>query len=179
MPIADIVIAAAIAISVLVGFLRGFVKEAISIAALLIAVWASLNFGDDVGTLSGGWLGSAELQVWFGRALVFIVITIAGGLFSWLIAKRVRLSILSGTDRALGMLFGFGRGVVLAGVFAFGGQYAEFNESGWWQRSALMPYAEQVADWLRIMAPKGVEFIQSTPDIVLPLDRLGSPVDRQ
>lgn len=172
MPIADIVIAAAVAISILVGFLRGFVKEAISIAALLIAVWASLNFGDDFGALSGGWLGSADLQVWFGRALVFIVIVTAGGLLSWVIAKLVRLSILSGTDRALGMLFGFARGAVLAGVFAFGGQYAEFDESGWWQRSALMPYAEQVADWLRVMAPKGVDLIQSAPHIELPLDRM-------
>jgi len=170
MAIADIVIAAAVVISVLVGFLRGFVKEAVSIAALLIAVWASLNFGDDFGALSGGWLGSAELQVWFGRALVFIVIVIAGGLLSWVIAKLVRLSILSGTDRALGMLFGFVRGAVLAGVFAVGGQYAEFDKSAWWQRSMLMPYAVQVADWLRVMAPKGVEFLQSAPDIELPLD---------
>lgn len=172
MPIADIVIAAAVAISVLVGFLRGFVKEAISISALLIAIWASLNFGDDFGAWSGSWLSSAELKVWFGRILVFVVIVVVGGLVSWAVAKLVRLSVLSGTDRALGMLFGFARGAMLLGVFALGAQAAEFDESGWWKRSLLMPYGEFVADWLRVMAPKGLEMMQPDPNATLPLNLL-------
>ena len=174
MPIADIVIAVAVAVSVLVGFLRGFVKEAISISALLIAIWASLNFGDDVGAISGGWLTSAELQVWFGRILVFVAIVVVGGLAGWAVAKLVRWSVLSGTDRALGMLFGFSRGAVLVGVFALGGQFAGFSDSTWWKQSMLMPYGEFVADWLRVMAPKGMELMQSAPEIGLPVE-LGLP----
>jgi membrane protein required for colicin V production len=170
MPIADIAIAVAVAVSILVGAMRGFVKEAISISALLIAIWASLNFGDDFGALSGGWLSSAELQVWFGRILVFVVIVVVGGLLSWAVAKLVRWSVLSGTDRALGMLFGFCRGAVLVGVFALGGQFAGFNDSSWWRQSLLMPYGEFVADWLRVMAPKGLEFMTPDPDAELPIE---------
>ena len=74
MPIIDILIAVAILISVVVGIFRGFVKEAISIAALLVAIWAALYFGPALGSISDAWLSSEELQKWFGRVLVFIVV---------------------------------------------------------------------------------------------------------
>jgi hypothetical protein len=80
MPIIDIVIAVAIAISVIVGIIRGFVKEAISIAALLVAIWAALFFGPSVGGISESWIASRDLQMWFGRILVFAVILSIGGL---------------------------------------------------------------------------------------------------
>ncbi len=64
MPIIDILIAVAIVISVIVGVIRGFVKESISIAALLVAIWAALYFGPEVGDISDSWIASEELQGW-------------------------------------------------------------------------------------------------------------------
>ena len=78
MPIIDIVIIVAVTISVIIGIVRGFVKEAISIAALLVAIWAALFFGPAVGEISESWIASRELQVWFGRILVFAVILSIG-----------------------------------------------------------------------------------------------------
>lgn len=160
MPIADIAITIAIVISVIVGFVRGFVKEAISIATLLIAIWAALNFGPAVGNLSDEWLGSEDLQTWFGRIIVFVVLLVLGGLLGWGVSKLVRLSVLSGTDRIFGMFFGFCRGVVLVALFVLGGQYANFDNDPWWHRSQLIPIAAYVSDWIRVMAPKGVEILQ-------------------
>ena len=166
----DIVIAVAVLFSVLVGFVRGFFKEAVSVAALVFAVWAALNLGDDVGALAGGWLEAPELQTGFGRIVVFIVVITAGGVLGWLAAKLARMSVLSGTDRALGMAFGFCRGVVLVAVLVLMGQYFAFDSAAWWQRSALIPYAEIGADWLRVMAPKGMDLMQPEGDVDLPLD---------
>ena len=161
MPIADIVIAVAIAISIVVGFLRGFVKEAVSVTALLIAIWAAQRFGHAVGGMSEDWLGSEEIQIWFGRVLVFIVILAIGGILGWGISKITRMSALSGTDRAFGLLFGFCRGAVLVGVLIIGGQFAGFDNDNWWLRSRLIPYGSFVADWIRVMAPKGVDLLRS------------------
>jgi membrane protein required for colicin V production len=174
MPIADIVIAVAIAISIVVGFMRGFIKEAISIASLLIAIWAALHFGHLVGGVSDGWLSSEELQIWFGRILIFVVILAVGGLLGWGISKVVRLSALSGTDRIFGVFFGLCRGIVLVAVFIIGGQFAGFDNDGWWQRSRLIPYGSYVADWIRVMAPKGVDMLQSDdlPEKVVKLSGL-------
>lgn len=162
MPIADIVIAVAVVVSVVVGFSRGFVKEAVSVASLLIAIWAAFNFGPHTATLAENWLSSEGARLWFGRILVFVVILSLGGLLGWGIAKLVRLSVLSGADRGLGMVFGFCRGIVLVAVFIIGGQYASFDQDNWWRRSRLIPHISVVADWLRIMAPKGVDLL--TPE---------------
>lgn len=162
MPIIDILILVAIAISVIVGVFRGLVKEAISIGALLFAIWAALYFGPSVGNVSESWLSSEELQMWFGRVLVFSVILALGGLLGWGISKLVRLSVLSGMDRFLGSLFGTLRGILLVAVFIIGGQFAGFDNDEWWLNSRLIPHFEVVAEWIKVMAPQGLELI--TPD---------------
>lgn len=171
MPTIDILIAIAIVISIIVGFVRGFVKEAISIAALVLAIWAALFFGPDVGNLSEKWFSSEELQVWFGRALVFIVVLAVGGLLGWGISKLVRVSVLSGLDRLLGSFFGAARGILLLAVFVIGGQFAGFDNDEWWLQSRLIPHLEVIADWIEVMAPEGLDLIVPDEEAeTLPLD---------
>ena len=159
MPIIDILIAVAVLLSVIVGFVRGFIKESVSIASLLIAIWAALYFGPPVGNVAESWLSSEDAQNWFGRILVFAVILSVGGILGWGLSKLVRLSVLSGVDRGLGSLFGLGRGVLLIGVFVLGGQFAGFSNDDWWSESKFIPYFEEVADWIRVMGPQGWDII--------------------
>lgn len=166
MPIIDIVIAVAIVISIIIGIVRGFIKEAISITALLVAIWAALNFGPAIGTVSESWLSSEDLQMWFGRILVFAVILVIGGLLGWGISKLIRLSVLSGLDRMAGGIFGAARGVLLAAVFVIGGEFAGFSNDGWWQRSILIPHLEVVSEWIKVMAPQGYEILVTQPKTV-------------
>ena len=162
MPIIDILIAVAIAISVGVGVIRGFVKEAISIAALLVAIWAALYFGPQAGNISEGWISSEASQMWFGRFLVFVVVLFIGGLLGWGVSKIVRMSMMNSMDRFFGSIFGAVRGVLLASLAVIGGQFAEFDMDKWWQESKLIPRLEVVADWIKVMGPKGFEML--TPD---------------
>ena len=159
MPIIDIVIAVAIAISVVIGVIRGFVKEAISIAALLVAIWAALYFGPAVGTVSEEWLRSEELQAWVGRVIVFGVVLAFGGLLGWGISKLVQWSALSGVDRFMGSMFGAARGILLVAVALIGAQFAGFDNDDWWTQSRLIPHLEAVADWIKVMAPEGLDLI--------------------
>ncbi len=159
MPIIDILIAIALIISVVVGIVRGFVKEAISIAALLVAIWAALYFGPGVGEVSDSWISSREMQIWFGRILVFAIILSLGGLIGWGISKLVRLSVLSGVDRLVGAFFGVGRGVLFVALLVIAGQFAGFDNDSWWESSSAIPYVEVVADWIKVMAPQGYDLL--------------------
>ena len=177
MPIIDIIIIVAILISVVVGVMRGLIKEAISIASLLIAIWAALYFGPAVGDVSSSWLGSEGMQMWFGRILVFAIVLSIGGLLGWGLSKLIRLSVLSGLDRALGAMFGTLRGVLLVSLFVLGGRYAGFANDGWWVNSSLIPHFGVIADWIAVMAPHGLDLI--TPDgtaesmpVELPIEQL-------
>ncbi len=165
MPIIDITIFTGIFVSMLVGIVRGFLREAISITALLAAIWAALSFGPDVGAIAESWMRAEELRLWFGRILVFAIILSIGGLLGWGIARLVRLSVLSGVDRLLGSLFGVARGVLLIALLILGGQFAGFDNDGWWQRSNAIPYFEVVTEWILVMAPKGYDML--VPDSVV------------
>lgn len=159
MPIIDILIAVAISISVIVGVIRGFVKEAVSFAALLVAIWAALYFGPQAGNISESWISSQASQMWFGRILVFVVVLFIGGLLGWGISKIVRMSVMNSMDRFFGSIFGAVRGILLVALAVIGGQFAEFDQDQWWQESKLIPRLEVVADWVKVMGPKGFELL--------------------
>lgn len=159
MAIVDIIIIVAAFASVVVGWFRGIVKEAISIFTLLVAIWASLHLGPYASGYFGGNPGSTELQLWSGRLLVFVVILVGGAFAGWGISKIVHMSGLSGMDRGFGSFFGMVRAVLFVGVFVLGGRYAGFDSNLWWLESKILPYGEQVADWIIIMAPRGMEIL--------------------
>lgn len=113
MTIVDFLIIALALASVVVGAMRGIVKEAVSITALIVAIWAALQLGPYAGGWFGGSIGSTELQLWAGRILVFALILALGATVGWAISKIVRMAGLSGTDRMLGAVFGLARAMVL------------------------------------------------------------------
>lgn len=166
MPIVDIVIIIATFASVVVGWYRGLIKEAVAIVALLVAIWAAMHLGPYMGGWLGGTIDSTELQLWSGRFLVFVVILALGALVGWGISKIVHMSGLSGTDRALGGFFGLLRAILFIGLFVLGGRYGGFDENLWWLESRVIPYGEYVADWIIEMTPRGIEMLDpsSMPD---------------
>ena len=168
MPIIDILIVVAILISVVIGHKRGFAKEAISLASLLVAIWAALYIGPSAGVIAETWIQSDELQMWFGRALVFVIVLGIGGIIGWGVSKIIHMSPLGGMDSWAGSGFGAARGVLLVAVAILGGQFMDYENQNWWQKAKLVPYFEKVADWIKVMAPQGLEIL--TPEA--PLDDL-------
>ncbi|NIV18309.1 MAG: hypothetical protein GWN47_07800 [Woeseiaceae bacterium] len=159
MPIIDILIAVAILVSVVIGVKRGFVKEAVSLASLLVAIWAALFFGPSVGVVAETWIQSDELQMWFGRALVFLVVLGFGGVVGWGVSKIVHMSFLGNIDKWAGSAFGAARGILLIAVAVLAGQFMDYDNQRWWHKSKTMPYFEKVADWIKVMAPQGLELL--------------------
>ena len=164
MEIVDIVIIVATLASVVAGWFRGFIKEGLSIASLLIAIWAAMRLGPAAGGWLGGTFDSTEPQLWAGRLLVFIIVLTAGAVTAWLISKIVHFAGLSGFDRILGGFFGFARAVLVMGLFVLTGRYAGFDTEIWWLQSEVIPYAESVADRIIEMSPRGIEMFRHMPD---------------
>jgi membrane protein required for colicin V production len=160
MQIVDIVIIVATLASVVFGWFRGLVKEAISIATLLVAIWAAMRLGPTAGGWLGGTIDSTEVQLWAGRFLIFVILLAAGAVIGWAVSKIVHLSGLSGFDRSLGAFFGLIRATLFVGVFVLTGRYAGFDSELWWLNSRIIPYGEYVADWIIVMAPRGMELLQ-------------------
>lgn len=100
-------------LSIGAGFVRGFFKEAISLATWVLATFLALRFGDLFSGFFDNYFGSPVLQIWAGRVAMFVLIVIAGTLTNHLINALLDKSGLSTTDHFLGMIFGLVRGVLL------------------------------------------------------------------
>ncbi|HUK01965.1 MAG TPA: CvpA family protein [Steroidobacteraceae bacterium] len=146
---ADYLLIAVVLISAVVGLLRGFLREAIAVitwVAALILAWHASSFLEPH---LGGILGGPEVRPWAARAIMFILIMLAGSAIGAVVGHFVRLSIFSGVDRLLGFVFGLLRGFVVVGVIVIVCETVHLNGEQWWRRSTLMPYAEEAASILR------------------------------
>lgn len=114
----DLCVLAVLAISGLLAFVRGFVREALGIGAWVgaafVAVWAAPyarpHFRE--------WLGQPDLVDPATYGAVFLAALVVLLLVSGWISTLVRMSALGGLDRTLGLVFGLVRGAAVV-VFAY------------------------------------------------------------
>ena len=137
--------------STLIGLLRGFVREAVSLVFWVTAIWAAWKFGPLVVPHLGGLLADPSVAPWVGRLVVLILVLLIGwviGMLLTLFTGSIGLGVL---DRLIGLLFGVVRGMVLVGLLVIGAELLHLNREEWWNRSKLVPYGETAGDWLRAM----------------------------
>ena len=151
MNIADYVVIAAVVLSAIVGAVRGFLREAIALAAWVVALFVAWHFSDMVEPHLGGLLAASDVRPWAARVIIVALILLLGAGLGAIVGHYVRLSIFSGMDRFLGFVFGAARGCVLIGVFVILGQLLKLNGEAWWRHSMLLPYGHSVADGLRVL----------------------------
>ena len=137
--------------STAIGLLRGFVREAVSLAFWVIAIWAAWKFGPTVEPHLGGLLADRSVSPWVGRLVILIVVLLIGWVVGLVLGYFTRSLGLGPLDRVIGLLFGVVRGVVLVGLMIIGAELLNLNHETWWNRSKLVPYGETAGDWLRAM----------------------------
>lgn len=152
----DYAIIAIILVSSLVSLFRGFVREALSLAFWVIAFWVAQKFFRGLAVSLAQWIEVPSLQLAVAFAIIFLVVLLLGGLFTYLIAKLIDATGLSGTDRVIGMLFGATRGALLvAGLVLLAG-LTPVPQDPWWQQSQLVGHFEDLATWLRGLLPPDI-----------------------
>ena len=75
---ADVLIALVRAGLNVVGLLRGFVREAVSLAFWILAIWAAWKFGPLVEPHLGGLLADSKAAPWVGRLVVLVLVLLVG-----------------------------------------------------------------------------------------------------
>ena len=108
----DLAIIIIIFISSLFGLQRGFIKEFLSVIFLLLSSILALKYGGDFGDSLLSWVDSISLRFWSGVLLLFFIFLFLASLLNWGISKLIKMSLINGINRFLGMIFGFLRGCV-------------------------------------------------------------------
>lgn len=144
-------------VSALLGLLRGFFREAISLIAWIGGAWAAARYGQWLAPYLARFLVNDQLQLWAARIVIVVILVFAGAVLSRLLVGVLRGWGLGGADRVTGLLFGVARGVLLVALTIIALRAAGFDREPWWRGSKLIPYALPVADALREIAEQGFD----------------------
>lgn len=160
---ADYFILAILGISMVASLMRGLISEIMSLAVWALALWISATTS---GVFAGRFLSGIEQPaVRLGSAYIgiFLLVLVLGGMLTWLIRRIVAKTGLSGTDRWLGALFGFTRGllIIFSGVIFAG--FTAIPEQPLWQESVLLPPAQTAARGLSHYLPESVHSFLNYP----------------
>lgn len=170
--ILDIVVIVIILISSIVAFLRGLVREVLTILGLGGAALTALIAGPKLapgieGWLTGGLPEDSEAKLWgfvpydiaamcFAYIGLFVITLIVLSIISHYIAKSVHAVGLGPVDRSLGVVFGVVRGLLLIGLLymPFHMLMEEKDKEDWFASSHSYGYVEQVSEILVGFMPK-------------------------
>lgn len=171
----DLVILGVLLVSAVFAFLRGFIREVLTILGVVGGLAASLAFGKQLVPLMNQWLGVdphaeepqklmdivpltivAEVLAY---GSIFLIVVIVLSLVSGFLAGWARTIGLGAIDRTLGVIFGIARGVlVLAVLYLL--PYLLFEadaRQSWFQGSRMIVYIEKTSAWLAEFLPDSVK----------------------
>lgn len=151
----DLIVLGVLGLSALVAFVRGFVREVLSIVAWLGAAAAAVMWSKSVNPIVAPYMPSPEWIEPVSYLLVFVVSLIVLSIVASLISGAVKGSVIGGVNRGLGLLFGLARGmVVLAAAYIFAGMVVPEDH---WPEPVLQarsrPFVRQVAGWMLPLIP--------------------------
>lgn len=155
----DYAIITIIALSALISLVRGFIKEAVSLAVWVTAFFIASRFYTELALYLTG-IEKDLLRNGAAIAILFITTLILGALVNHVLSQMVQYTGLSGTDKMLGMVFGGLRGVlIVAACLLFLDTLTPANDALWWQSSILIPNFSIVVEWF-------FELIQSNSSLL-------------
>lgn len=149
----DIALLAILGLSAVVGIWRGLVSEVMALAVWIAAFWLALAAGPSVADMYATWVDSPMACWLLGYASVFLAALIVGGLLNWLLARLVKSTGLSGTDRLLGLGFGLARGAAIACLLVLLAGFTPMPQEAVWRDSQLLPGFARGAEWLGSWLP--------------------------
>lgn len=152
----DYSILAVVLISGVISLLRGFAREALSLAGWILAIWLALVFAPLMAGHLVPYVSIPEVRLGIGFVVILVATLVATALVNLLVGRLVDGSGLSGTDRMLGLSFGIARGVFIVAILVLLAGLTTFPQSLWWKDSLLMGHFQGVALWLRGFLPEDI-----------------------
>lgn len=158
MTVVDVVVIFVIFLSALFSLLRGFVKEAISLATWIIAIWLAATFAPQLADALPSSIESEAARQAIGFGVLFVLTLMVGTLVNMLVSQVVKKTGLSGADRIFGVAFGILRGGLIIIVFVIIGSMTPLPETDWWQSSILLQWFESTAIVIQEYTPENLNF---------------------
>lgn len=149
---ADLIIFGIMSLSVLIGIIRGFIKELISLVTWVVAICLSVMYASPLSEHMT-FTKIALVKSLTAFLLVFIGIVFVGAIINYMIGGLVRKTPFSLPDRILGSIFGVLRGVVFVTILILIAGLTPLPEEEWWKNSYGVSRFQGLAIWVKDLLP--------------------------
>ncbi len=146
----DIFIMIIIGISMVFSFMRGFVKECLSLIVWVLAIWWTFQYHGHLANLLP-WPVEGPWRTLTAIVAMFLAILLTGGLVNHTISKLMHQTGLKSMDRFIGLGFGFARGwLVVALIYlGFNALAPQQMKNELTENSQLVPVVENLTKWFQ------------------------------
>lgn len=159
----DLIILGMICLSVLIGVVRGFVKESISLITWVVAIGLSMVFTSGLAEYMT-FTKIPLVRMMAGFLIIFVGTIFLGAILNFAVGVLVRKTPFSVPDRVLGSVFGLLRGFVFVTILVLLGGLTPFPEASWWKGSYSVSQFETMAIWLKDQLPEDNAKVFNFPD---------------
>ncbi|NLY27044.1 MAG: CvpA family protein [Alcaligenaceae bacterium] len=149
----DYLVLAVLAVSALLGFMRGLIKEVLSLVAYAVAFMAAVWWGARVSGWLEPWVENTLLRTGLAYGVVFICVLLLVGLINITLATLVERTGLTPADNGMGALFGLARGLLIILVLVSLGGYTDLPAEPWWRDAAFSPLIIQAIQQIKPALP--------------------------
>jgi membrane protein required for colicin V production len=153
MTVIDLIALAIVALSCVLGLMRGFVREAMSLAGWLLAFYGARTFASEVGAVLPG-IESAGLRYAAALVLIFVTVLLAVSLASMLLRGMVNLAGLGAYDKAVGVVFGLVRALLVLLLLTVVAGLSALPKTQAWQDSWSHAWLESAVLYLKPWLPQ-------------------------
>jgi len=149
----DYTILGVVGISAVVGLMRGFVRESVSLLVWVAAFWLAMTYSVDVAPRLSGVIDNPSLRVAAAFVALFISVMIIGVILNYLLASLLSKAGLRTSDRVLGVLFGTVRGVLVVALVVVLVELTPLVESDSWQGSTIVAFLQPMLGHFQKFVP--------------------------
>ena len=149
----DLLILGIIVLSALISLIRGFVKESISLISWIVAGVIAFRYFSPMSELLEPYLSAPTVRSITAFAILFVSTLVVGAIINFIMSQLVSKTGLSGTDKALGVVFGGARGVLIVTMTVLLASLTPMPDAQWWQDSAMVGFFQQLAEWIKGVIP--------------------------
>lgn len=152
----DFVIIAILSLSVIMGLIRGFVREVVSLITWFFAFVAAFKLSPMVAEWFHGTITQTTPRFIVAGIFIFFVVLIIGFIINKLLHLLISMTGFGFFDRLLGMIFGALRGMLTISVALLLIGASTYKDADWMKQSTLSPHFQPIVQQFVPLLPAEV-----------------------
>ncbi len=167
--ILDLSILVLITLSALIGLIRGFVKEALSLVTWVTAFGLAVLYVKPLAAQLPFAVQSEVVRMGIAFAMILFGVLVIGAIINHLLSTAVSSIGLGKVDHVLGGVFGVLRGGLIITLLVLLMGVTAYPKQTWWKEALLIPTFESLAVSVKGMIPENFSsYFEHPAEVVTP-----------